>query len=169
MVRHCRHNAAIGMDASASFEQGFRAWLRHAGRASAELQGAVFGVKESAMCCPGMARTASQAYVELQRAEQELAGAGHGVVHDRRPLTDAANRIEDAMHILRPLAELSSEEKLEVEGPYSAEVVESVQSSTRQKEARHAAAFPLFPAALAAPTAQSLVGWAATGCVAEFL
>mmetsp|Transcript_72849 Transcript_72849/g.140895 ORF Transcript_72849/g.140895 Transcript_72849/m.140895 type:complete len:204 (-) Transcript_72849:13-624(-) len=138
----------------------------HVGEASRLIHTAFLemGIKESAICFPQMAKATSEAYVELDRAEQALSVANHAVQHDSRAAVDAAEKTETALQLLRPVAEFSQKDELEVDGPHSVDIVESVQSNARLEriggskpgvdatgatnQAQGSSALPLLPAAL---------------------
>merc|ERR1712086_360056 len=77
-----------------------------------------------------------------------------------RPAVNAAAKTEEALQLLRPVAEFSQNDELEVDGPHSVDIVESVQSNARLERvagskpavdatgAKGSSVLPLLPAAL---------------------
>lgn len=128
--------------------------LWHAGQASMQLHRDIFGVKQSAMCFGDMAEHTTKAYMELDKAAKSLSVTSNAMLHDTRPATKAAHKVEDAMHLIKPLTEMTPEDKLTDEGPLKVTMVESVQSNTRRPTAKGpppasgSSVLPLFPAIL---------------------
>lgn len=148
-------------------------WLRLVGQASTELHSSIFPdipVKESAICCCGMAKASAKAYRELWLASEALSEASHGAEdgnHSHATVV-ASQKVESAMRRLEPLAELDKKDILVEEGPKDAPDVDSVQSANRREigdddEASKpkvempagSSSFPLLPVAVLAPMASA--------------
>ncbi|CAK0817419.1 unnamed protein product [Prorocentrum cordatum] len=122
---------------------------------ASELHGSMLGmdVKQSAICCCGMAEKTSKAYMELDEAAKSLSVASRAVTHDSGPAVMAMEKTEEAMQLIKPLTDMSPTERLDTEGPIHVDMTESVQSATRRegRPTSSQSTAELLPAALTAP------------------
>merc|ERR1719375_6820 len=115
----------------------FQEWMRHVGEASTDLHRAMFPhipVKESAICCCGLAKASTTAYNELWLAGQALGKANHGAAdgaHSQAAVI-ASQKVEAVMRRIAPMAEPNPGERLNEEGPKDQPDVETVQSNERR-------------------------------------
>jgi len=109
---------------------------RAAAEFSADVHEHVLGmpVQEStAFCCGGLARSTSKASEALDKAERSLSVASHAVTHDTRPARAAAGRTTEARELIDGLGDDSSDQALQLQGPYQIQQVESVQSAVTRR------------------------------------
>merc|ERR1712107_2695 len=95
-----------------------------------------------------------------EKADEAISAANHGPMKDHAPGNKASRKIEEAMQLIRPMADdqFTPEEKLDVEGPYLTEQVDSAQSAVTREDggtagpsSQPASSEGLLPAALLAP------------------
>merc|ERR1712113_1137043 len=87
-------------------------------------------------------------------AEHSLAVANHGPVKDHAPGNKAARKVDEAMELIHPMAEdqFEPQQRLDVEGPYLIDQVETAQSSvTRADGGKISSMECLVPAAVLTP------------------